>query len=74
MKKAHCGSIEFIFQDQPMKNICSILFVILVLNEGAQELESFHRWRKTNQIRLEKFDCVLPEVIYENKIDMWIIM
>lgn len=36
--------------------------------------ESMRRWRKTNQIRLDKFDLVLPEVMRENKIDMWIIM
>jgi hypothetical protein len=36
--------------------------------------ESFRRWRKANQIRLDKFDLILPEAMRENKIDMWIIM
>lgn len=32
------------------------------------------RWRKMNQIRNDKFDLILPEVMRENNIDMWIIM
>ena len=36
--------------------------------------EAFRRWRKMNQIRNDKFDLVLPEVMRENNIDMWIIM
>ncbi len=35
---------------------------------------SFRRWRIMNQIRKDKFDLVLPEVMRENHIDMWIIM
>lgn len=35
--------------------------------------EAFRRWRKMNQIRNDKFDLVLPEVMRENDIDMWII-
>lgn len=31
------------------------------------------RWRKMNQVRNDKFDLVLPEVMRENNIDMWII-
>ncbi len=56
-----------------MKKITLTLFTIVILvNSYAQE--SFRRWRKLNQIRLDKFDLVLPEVMRENKIDMWIIM
>jgi hypothetical protein len=36
--------------------------------------EAFRRWRKTNQIRLDKFHLILPEAMRENKIDMWIVM
>ncbi len=36
--------------------------------------EAAHRWRKLNQIRRDKFDLVLPAVMRENGIDMWIIM
>lgn len=39
----------------------------------AQAQESFRRWRISNQIRADKFDRILPEVMRENKIDMWII-
>ncbi len=36
-------------------------------HDGARE-----RWELMNQIRLEKFDLVLPEVMRENRVDMWI--
>lgn len=49
--------------------LCALLFFTITYSQ-----ESFRRWRKTNQIRLDKFDLVLPEVMRENKIDMWIIM
>jgi len=41
------------------------------LNLSAQE--AHRRWRKMNRIRADKFDLVLPEVMRENQIDMWII-
>ncbi len=34
--------------------------------------EAKRRWELMNQIRLEKFDLVLPEVMRENNVDMWI--
>lgn len=34
--------------------------------------EARRRWEFMNQIRQEKFDLVLPEVMRENKVDMWI--
>ena len=56
-----------------MKKTFFFVFVLLIgVNAGAQE--SFRRWRKMNQVRLDKFDLILPEVMHENKIDMWIIM
>ena len=30
------------------------------------------QWEKLNLIRREKFDLILPKVMRENKIDMWI--
>ncbi|HET6566085.1 MAG TPA: hypothetical protein VFG52_11785, partial [Xanthomonadales bacterium] len=30
------------------------------------------RWERMNQIRQDKFDLVLPEVMRENGVDMWI--
>ncbi len=32
------------------------------------------RWERMNEIRRDKFDLVLPEVMRENEIDMWITM
>ncbi len=49
--------------------LCATVFLINLYSQ-----ESMRRWRKTNQIRLDKFDLILPEVMRENKIDMWIIM
>ena len=50
------------------------LVIFLILPECMLAQESFRRWRKMNQIRNDKFDLVLPEVMRENNIDMWIIM
>tara|TARA_B110000263_G_scaffold37732_1_gene29361 strand:- start:706 stop:1965 length:1260 start_codon:yes stop_codon:yes gene_type:complete len=36
--------------------------------------EARKRWERMAQIRREKFDLVLPEVMKENEIDMWIVM
>lgn len=56
-----------------MKKSIIFLFAIIVSTVGFSQ-ESFRRWRKMNQIRLDKFDLILPEVMRENQIDMWIIM
>ena len=56
-----------------MKKRIIFLFAIIVSTVGFSQ-ESFRRWRKMNQIRLDKFDLILPEVMRENQIDMWIIM
>ena len=57
-----------------MKKATLLLFISLLLITTTYSQESFRRWRKTNQIRLDKFDLILPEAMRENKIDMWIIM
>lgn len=44
----------------------------LVCDGFAQEAR--RRWDRMCQIRLEKFDRILPEVMRENGIDMWIVM
>tara|TARA_B110000196_G_C21151514_1_gene670012 strand:+ start:2470 stop:3729 length:1260 start_codon:yes stop_codon:yes gene_type:complete len=36
--------------------------------------EARKRWERMAQIRRDKFDLVLPEVMKENEIDMWIVM
>ncbi len=53
--------------------ILSFLFAVLLLTDGLMAQEAHRRWRKMNQIRNDKFDLVLPEVMRENEIDMWII-
>ncbi len=58
---------------KPMKRIILTLCALMLLTSLYSQ-ESFRRWRNLNQIRLDKFDLVLPEVMRENKIDMWIIM
>jgi len=55
-----------------MKKLVLLLFVCLTVQSFGQE--AFRRWRKMNQIRNDKFDLILPEVMRENDIDMWIIM
>ena len=56
-----------------MKKTSLALFLFLLLTHAYSQ-ESFRRWRKTNQIRIDKFNLILPEAMRENKIDMWIIM
>jgi len=51
-----------------------LLLLFLFCSVSAFSQESFRRWRIANQIRLDKFELILPEVMRENKIDMWIIM
>ncbi len=43
----------------------------LVPGDGAAQ-EARRRWERMSQMRQEKFDVVLPEVMRENDIDMWI--
>ena len=48
--------------------------MLLVLNTHVvRSQEAKRRWDNLNEIRREKFDLILPEVMRENKIDMWII-
>ena len=51
--------------------ITSLLLLVCSLTYSQ---EAMRRWRKLNQVRNDKFDLVLPEVMRENNIDMWIIM
>jgi Xaa-Pro aminopeptidase len=43
-----------------------------VLAPAADAQEARRRWDRMNEMRREKFDLVLPEVMRENEIDMWI--
>lgn len=55
--------------------ISVFLFLVLIAVQSISldAQEAANRWRKMNQIRNDKFDLVLPEVMRENEIDMWII-
>jgi len=48
------------------------LALIASLSGTAAGQEAKRRWEFMNQIRREKFDLVLPEVMRENQVDMWI--
>ena len=52
--------------------LVSLLAFVLATAPDAQEAR--RRWERMNQIRRDKFDLVLPEVMRENEIDMWITM
>ncbi|OEK00255.1 peptidase M24 [Roseivirga sp. 4D4] len=55
-----------------MKAFITTLLLLVCTTTFSQE--AMRRWRKMNQVRNDKFDLVLPEVMRENNIDMWIIM
>ncbi len=48
--------------------------VLLVLATHATSQEARRRWDRLNQIRRDKFDHVLPAVMREHGVDMWITM
>ena len=54
--------------------ILILLLVSLLVSTSLFSQEAHRRWRKMNQIRSDKFDLILPEVMRENNVDMWIIM
>lgn len=59
-----------------MKNstkITALLLLASFLCSNIQAQEAHRRWRKMNTIRADKFDLILPEVMRENNIDMWIV-
>jgi Xaa-Pro aminopeptidase len=54
--------------------LVTIMVVCFALSPatGNAEGEAQKRWNLMNQMRQEKFDLVLPEVMRENNVDMWI--
>jgi len=48
--------------------------LLMLQSTTVQAQEARRRWEIMNQIRLDKFDIILPKVMRENKIDMWITM
>jgi len=59
-----------------MPRLIPLLLLSLLGFTGAGEAdargEAQRRWEQMNQIRQDKFDLVLPEVMRENSVDMWI--
>jgi Xaa-Pro aminopeptidase len=47
-------------------------FVLLLQATTIHAQEARRRWEIMNQIRRDKFDIILPRVMKENQIDMWI--
>lgn len=80
----HCSRTAFSILTCPVRVVgfiqrlclCILFPVITMMLTFAESTgqEAFRRWRKVNQIRADKFDQILPEVMRENQIDMWIIM
>ena len=54
-------------------SIVVILLSLFTVSEALSQ-EARRRWERMCQIRHEKFDRILPEVMKENAIDMWIVM
>ena len=50
-----------------------LVMILLVIGSQVNAQEVRRRWNNLNEIRREKFDLILPEVMRENKVDMWII-
>ncbi len=55
-----------------VKVLAALTSVILLAGVANAAGEAQRRWERMNQIRQEKFDLVLPEVMRENEVDMWI--
>ena len=65
------------FKQEKKMTLLRIVFAIIIIlpTTGitvAQELNSRSRWETLNLIRNEKFDIILPQVMRDNNIDMWI--
>ena len=55
-----------------MRYLSRLLLALCLASAVAYAGEAQQRWELMNQIRQDKFDLVLPEVMRENGIDMWI--
>ena len=54
------------------KSIFLAALLVFSFSSAYADGEAQRRWERMNQIRQEKFDLVLPEVMRENNVDMWI--
>ncbi len=57
-----------------MRFLALLFLILLVSITDSFGQEAKRRWEMMNQIRSDKFDYVLPEVMRENGIDLWIVM
>jgi Xaa-Pro aminopeptidase len=57
-----------------MRIALPLFLTLLVTAVDVSGQEAKRRWEMMNQIRSDKFDYVLPEVMRENGIDLWIVM
>ncbi|MFK7829331.1 MAG: M24 family metallopeptidase [Congregibacter sp.] len=53
-------------------HVTAAIALVLASLSAQAAGEAQRRWETMNQIRMDKFDLVLPEVMRENKVDMWI--
>jgi Xaa-Pro aminopeptidase len=58
---------------RPMSRVAAALVLILVSSLSVQAQEARRRWEMERQIRLDKFEQVLPRAMRDNRIDMWIV-
>lgn len=56
-----------------MPRIALALALMLATSLPAQAQEARRRWEMQRQIRLDKFEQVLPRAMRDNKIDMWLV-
>lgn len=56
-----------------MRRTFAFIVIIFIISSSTFAQEAYRRWRIMNEIRNDKFDLVLPVVMRENNIDMWII-
>jgi Xaa-Pro aminopeptidase len=52
--------------------LSSFFAFFFFLGTGVFSQEARLRWEMRNQIRKDKFDIILPQVMKENQIDMWV--
>lgn len=56
-----------------MLRVAAALVLMLAASLPAQAQEARRRWEMERQIRLDKFEQVLPRAMRDNQIDMWIV-
>jgi Xaa-Pro aminopeptidase len=56
-----------------MPSLLAILLILAAVPVSADAQEARRRWELERQIRLDKFEQVLPRAMRDNGIDMWIV-